>query len=144
MQPGGAAPAFKPMADEISALEAEIAALYDKAPADSKSRFIRVSVALKIAHTLDDHKDYGAAVYQFLAAKYRAAVAVAPDRQPGDVKGRLDSVRAHLGQGQDHSLAELFLERAAYLLDTGNPSAARSAAVIADTVMPAYLRLVQR
>lgn len=136
--------AFKPMGDEISSLEAEVAALYDHASAEAKPRFIRVSGGLKIAHTLDEHKDYGAAFYQYLAAKYRATVAVAPETSPGDVKSRLDAIRARLVPGVDHSIAELFLERAAYLLDTKDPSAARSAGVIADTVLPTYLRLVQR
>ena len=136
--------AFRPMGDEISSLEAEVAALYDHASAETKPRFIRVSVGLKIAHTLDEHKDYGAALYQFLAAKYRASAAIAPDVPPGDVKGRLDNVRAKLAGGADHSIAELFLERAAYLLDTKDPSAARSAGVIADTVLPAYVKMVQR
>ena len=135
---------FKPMGDEISALEAEVAALYDHASAETKPRFIRVSVGLKIAHTLDEHTDYGAALYQYLAAKYRAGAAVAPETSPGDVKSRLDALRAKLAPRVDHSIAELFLERAAYLLDTKDPSAARSAGVIADTVLPTYLRLVQR
>ena len=140
----GAPLAIKPMAEEINALEAEVAVLYDKAAPETKSRFIRVSVGLKIAHTLDEHKDYGAALYQYLAAKYRAAAAIARDGGQGDVKGRLETARAHLAPGQDHSIAELYLERAAYLLESNDPSAARSAAVIADTVLPAYLRLVQR
>jgi hypothetical protein len=137
-------PSFKPMSEQIASLEAEVAGLYDKAPADTKPRFIRVSVGLKIAHTLDEHKDYGAALYQYLTAKYRASVALARDVPAGDVRGRLDAMRAKLAGGADHSIAELFLERAAYLLDTKDPSAARSAGVIADTVLPTYLRLVQR
>jgi hypothetical protein len=135
---------FRPMGDQIGSLEAEIAALYDKAPLETRPRFIRVSVALKIARTLDEHKDYGAALYQYLDAKYRAAVAIARDAPPADVKGRLANARAHLAPGQDHSIAELFLQRAAYLLELNAPSAARSASVIADTVLPEYLKLVQR
>lgn len=140
----GTRPAFKPMAAEITALESQVAEMYDKAPADVKPRFIRVSVGLKIAHTLDEHKDYGAALYQYLAAQYRAAVATAPDRPVADVKARLERHRATLPAGTDHSIAELFLERAAFLLESADPAAARSAAVIADTIVPAYLKLVQR
>ncbi len=140
----GAAPSFKPMAREIAALEAQAATLYDTVPADTKPRFIRVSVGLKIARTLDEHGDRGAALYQYLVARYRAGVAVAPQTRPGDVKTRLESARSKLTPGIDHSIGELFLQRAAYLLETGDPSAARSAAVIADTVLPDYLRLVAR
>ena len=140
----GTMPSFKPMSEQIASLEAEVAGLYDKAQADTKPRFIRVSVGLKIAHTLDEHKDYGASLYQYLTAKYRASVAVTRDAPAGDVRERLDAMRAKLAGGADHSIAELFLERAAYLLDTKDPSAARSAGVIADTVLPAYLKLVQR
>ncbi len=140
----GAAPSFKPMAGEITALESEAAALYDKVPAATKPRFIRVSVGLKIAHTLDEHKDYGAALYQYLVAKYRTGTAVAPDTPPGDVKARLGAARKKLAAGTDHSIAELFLQRAEYLIESKDPSAVRSAAVIADTVLPAYLRLVAR
>jgi hypothetical protein len=135
---------FKPLGDEIGSLEAEVAALYDKTAVETRPRFIRVSVALKIARTLDEHKDYGAALYQYLNAKYRASVAVARDVPAGDVKGRLDNARAHLAPGQDHSIAYVFLERAASLLEMSDPSAARSAAAIVDTVLPEYLKLVQR
>ncbi len=140
----GATPSFKPMAAEITALESEAATLYGQVPADTKPRFIRVSVGLKIARTLDEHKDYGAALYQYLVAKYRAGAAVAPDTPPGDVKARLGSARSKLTAGIDHSIGELFLQRAEYLLESKDPSAARSAAVIADAVLPTYLRLVAR
>jgi hypothetical protein len=139
----GRAPAFRSLASEIAALEAQVAGTYDKAPADVKPRFIRVSIGLKVARTLDEHKDYGAALYQYLAAQYRAAVAVAGDTDPGDVKTRLDAVRARLAPGEDHSIAEMFLERAGFLLETNEPAAARSAAIIADTIVPSYLELVR-
>jgi hypothetical protein len=142
--PAGTAPPFKPMAGEITSLEAEVARLYDKAPADMKSRFIRVSVGLKIARSLDERQDRGAAHYQFLAAKYRAAVATTPNPTVGDVKGRLDSARAHLPYGQDNSIADLFLQRAEVLLESGDAAATKSAAIIADIVLPAYLTLVNR
>ncbi|HEX6975868.1 MAG TPA: hypothetical protein VF147_15790 [Vicinamibacterales bacterium] len=144
MAPAGKPLALGPLGSEISALESRVATMYDKAPADMKPRFIRVSVGLKVAHTLDDHKDYGAALYQYLSALYRVTASTATGAPDGDVKARLAGARAGLAAGDDHSIALLFFERAAYLLDLNDPSATRSAGVIADTVIPAYLKMVQR
>jgi hypothetical protein len=134
-------PELPALASEITAFEVEVAHAFGESAGDARRAFIPVSVALKIARELDEKQQRAAALYQYLVARHRAGVATigAPSV---DVGSRLDSVRAKLRDGRDHSIAELFLERAAAQLETGDPVAAIGATAIVDSVLPAYLRLV--
>jgi len=142
---GAVTPAAPGLAGAIGALESEAADRFDRAEADSRPRFIRVNVGLKIARTLTDLRQTEGALLQYLAAKYRLENVV-PPAEPGtadEIARRLDAVRARLDGPSDHSIAQLFLERAAALLQSGDAAAIRSAAVIADRVLPAYLKVIQ-
>jgi hypothetical protein len=134
-------PELPALASEITAFEDEVAHAYGESPGDARRAFIPASVALKVARELDEKQQCAAALYQYLIARHRAGIATigAPSV---DVRARLDSVRAKLRDGRDHSIAELFLERAAAQLETGDTVAAIGATAIVDSVLPAYLRLV--
>jgi hypothetical protein len=100
-------------------------------------------VALKVARTLVDLDQSEGALLQYLVAKYRLENIVSP-AQTGTadaIARELDAVRGRLVGRVDHSIAQLFLERAAALLESGDIPAIRSAGVIADLVLPAYFRV---
>jgi len=139
------APSTRDLAGAISAIEAEAARGFDQADADTRPRFIRVNVALKIARTLVDGHQTEGALLEYLVATYRLGNVVAP-APPGaaeDIARRLDLARGSLDARVDHSIAQLFLERGAALLESGDAAAIRSAAVIADLVLPAYVKVTQ-
>jgi hypothetical protein len=138
------APVFQSIEPWIDELETEAAVLHEKTTGDRRRGFIFVNVALKIARGLDTRQQYAAAIYQYLAAKHRlAATTVTSD--PGEgVLSRIDATRKRLDSARDHSIAELFLQRASTLADTGDPENLRVAAAIVDRIVPEYLGLADR
>ena len=84
------------------------------------------------------------ALYQYLVSRYGGAVAIAADATDTTVAARLEALRGRLADGRDHSIAELFLQRADALIEGNDAAATRSAAAIADVVVPTYLRIVDR
>ncbi|HET6930066.1 MAG TPA: hypothetical protein VFI45_07075 [Candidatus Acidoferrum sp.] len=110
-------------------------------------RFIALNSALKLAQELDAQKSYAGALYQYLEATRHFAMLDAPPVDPA----KQDSVKAQIlvarqklyASGIDSSIAGLFLERAVFqILHAGGSASAdewRSAQVILDSVVPAYL-----
>jgi hypothetical protein len=136
-------PSVRPMAAAIAQLELETAKHYDKAPADRKTNFIPVNVSLKIARQLAAEGNQSAALYQYLLARYRLGVAQGPPAAaPDAIKQEIAASRSSLKGDEDHSLAELFLQRAEAIVDAGETGAA-NAALIVRTIVPEYLRSVQ-
>lgn len=139
----GRMPSVRPMAGAIAQLELETAKQYDKAAADARRNFIPINVALKIARQLASEGKQAAALYQYLAARYRLGIAMgAPPVAPQEVKREIAALRDKLRGDEDHSIAELFLQRADAIVDAGDMGAA-NAAIIARTVIPEYLQSVQ-
>jgi hypothetical protein len=111
-------------------------------------RFIALNSALKLAQELDAQKSYAGALYQYLEATRHFAMLDAPPVEPAPQK-RLEAEIAITQQklcsaGFDGSIAALFLERAASQIDrpdgrAPSPDEWRSAKVILDSVVPAYL-----
>jgi len=111
-------------------------------------RFIALNSALKLAQELDAQKSYAGALYQYLEATRHFAMLDAPQLEPGRrkrLKEEISITKQRLSSAaSDNSIAALFLERAASQIDHPDGSAPspdewRSAQVILETVVPAYL-----
>jgi hypothetical protein len=115
---------------------------------DLHSRFIALNSTLKLAEELDAQKLYAGALYQYLeATRHYGMLEALPlnASQQSALKTDLAAAQKKFAASkQDDSLAQLFLERAASQTvhpDGSAPSADewRSARVILDQVLPAYL-----
>jgi hypothetical protein len=111
-------------------------------------RFITLNSALKLAQELDAQKSYAGALYQYLEATRHFAMLDAPpvDRAKQDsLVGQVVVAQQKLyASGIDSSIVGLLLERAGFQLTHADGSAPipdewRSAKVILDSVVPAYL-----
>src|SRR5882762_12561 len=111
------------------------------------SRFIALNSTLKLAGELDAQKFHAGALYQYLEATRHFGMLDAPPleaTQQTTLKANLAAARKKLAPSrQDHSLAQLFLERAESQTshtDGSSPTADewRSARVILDQVLSAY------
>ncbi len=110
-------------------------------------RFIALNSTLKLAEELDAQRFYAGAVYQYLEAIRHYGMLDAPAVDIADqatVKETIVTAQKKLATcKQDHSIAELYLERARAQVAHADGSAPstdewRSAQVILDQVLPAY------
>jgi hypothetical protein len=138
------APALRSIEPELSAYEKQVVAAYDRAPAGQRPQYAGVSVAIKIARTLDEQKRHEGALLQYLVSRFRFALLSIPERQASP----LDQIRARVGSMKlpadaDHSVAEFFLQLAAATLNArdGTPG---SAIAVLDDVLPAYFVVVNK
>jgi hypothetical protein len=138
-------PPLRSVDTELDVLDAEVAKAYGAADAAVRSAFINVNVTLKLARETDGGGHHAAALLQYLLARYRFAMISAPaTAASSDLQRRLDSAQASLaGKKVDHSIAEMFLQIASTQMATETPGP-RAAAVILDTVLPAYNSVVTR
>jgi len=136
--PGAAtAPAFRSIAAEIAAFDAEMTTAYEKMERTNHPTYISASAALKQARTLNEGSGYGGALFEYLLARYLFA----PLRGPASAEAtaaRIEAARAALPGGGDHSIAEFFLQLAAEGL-TGTDAQRRGTAAVLDDVLPAYV-----
>jgi len=140
---GAAVPGLRAPGADTDALERRLLALYQPpASIDRHSEFIGASSALKEARELQAAGLHYGAWLKFLQATQRTALlqgtAVPAIEVLRTQYASVDQeVRALSG---DHSIAHMFLERAAIELDKPAPDAAGLAAtaVILDVVLPAY------
>jgi hypothetical protein len=110
--------------------------------------FIRLNATLKLAGELDAAKLYAGALYQYLDATQQFALfdAAMPEvAKQSRLRKSLQKMSADLdGSQQDHSIAQLFIERAEAGL-TRSPSAAGWIAVetIVEQALPAYFTVLK-
>ena len=111
-------------------------------------RFIALNSSLKLAQELDSQKFYAGALYQYLEATRHYGMLDAPplsaDRQPSVRTALAEAETKFAASKRDDSIAQLFLQRIATQLAHADGSAPvpdewRSAQVILDFVLPAYL-----
>ena len=111
-------------------------------------RFIALNSALKLAQELDAQKFYAGALYQHLEATRHYGMLDAPpvsaDRQPSVKTALAEAEKKFAASKRDDSIAQLFLQRIAAQLHHADGSAPtpdewRSAQVVLDLVLPAYL-----
>ena len=139
----GRAPVIGSIEAALSAYEKEVVRAYDAAPAERRPQYAAVNVAIKLARTLDEQKRYEGALLQYLVSRYRYGLVDGADRQALDavaLKAKMAAVTPP--PGEDHSIAEFFLQLAeATGSETGGLPT--SAAVILDDILPAYFSVVK-
>lgn len=133
----GRRPAFRSIASELSAFDREMTTKYETMEPASHPAYIRASAALKQARSLDDRGAREGALFQYLLSRYlfaplrgSAAVAATPER--------LDAARATLPAGDDHSIADLFVQFAQEGLASDSVDLRRGASAVIDDIIPAY------
>ena len=136
------------MAPEIRRLQDEIIAVYrPPRSVDQHAQFIRINSALKEAGDLEAAHLYAGALYKYLDSLQ--AFAALNAAKPGPEKAEalhkeLAQARERLAStNSDHSIAEIFLQRAEGGLDSAQPKEEYAqgllkAQVIVDQVIPAY------
>jgi hypothetical protein len=132
-------PALRSIASEIDALQGELLSAYrPPASIDRHAEFIVVSAALKEARALDAAGLRHGALQRYVAASQRVAMLQQAGGLPAvpDLQEKLKAAAAKLGGAVDHSIGQLFVERAQAALDAGT---AAPAAAIVDRAIPAYL-----
>jgi hypothetical protein len=133
---GGRRPPFRSIAPELAALDGEMTTKYETMERANHPTYIRASAALKQARSLNDRGALEGALLQYLSSRYLFAQLGGPAPEP--TRERLDASWAALPVGEDHSIAELFLQFGEEGLSSDNAALRASArAVIAD-VLPAY------
>ncbi|HEY7291791.1 MAG TPA: hypothetical protein VH583_18275 [Vicinamibacterales bacterium] len=133
----GSRPAFRSIASELATFDREMTTKYETMEPANHPTYIRASAALKQARSLNDHGAFEGALFEYLLSRYLFA----PLRGSADAasRERIDSARASLPAGEDHSIAELFLQFAEEGLSSDNADLRSNAAFVSADVVPAYL-----
>jgi len=134
---------------ELQRLQAETnAAFQPPRSVQLHERFIALNSTLKLAGELDAQRSYAGALYQYLEATRHFgmldAKPVDATRQPELKSAIVTALKKFSASGRDDSMAQIFLQRAASQTAHGDGSAStpdewRSAQVILERVLPAYL-----
>lgn len=137
----GAAPPLRSIAAEIAALDVEMTTAYETMERANHSTYIVASAALKQARTLDERRQFGAALFQYLLSRYLFAPLRGPAAREATVE-RIRESAATLDPKIDNSIAELFLELAGEGVAGDAAAQKRGAAAAVEDVIPAYLRAI--
>jgi hypothetical protein len=151
LAPRAAAPPLRSLAPELRRLQEQAdAAFQPPRSIQLHGSFIGLSATLKLAGELDAARLHAGALYQYLDAVEQlgllapATPTAADAARQGALRARIAALHAELGGARsDHSIGQLFLERAAApLAGTGaaapGPDSWRRAGVIVEQVLPAY------
>jgi hypothetical protein len=144
---------LRSMTPELQTLQEKTNAAFQPPKSiDLHSRFIGLNAAIKLARELDATKFYAGSLYQYLEAVRRYGMLDAPPldaAKQSALKQSLATEQKKLAASdRDESIAQLFLERAVSYTAHPDGSAStadewRSAQVIIDQVLPAYLAAAQ-
>jgi hypothetical protein len=134
---------------ELQQLQTRVTAAYrPPSSVEHHSEFIRLNATLKLAGELDAAKLYPGALYQYLDATqqfalFDAAIPAAADQS--QLRKSLHKMSDDLGASrQDHSIAQLFLERAeAWLTRSPNAAGWTNTETIVEQVLPAYFAVLK-
>jgi hypothetical protein len=137
----GRRPALRSIAPEIAALDADMTRQYESMARADHPTYIAASAALKQARTLNDARRYDAALFEYLLSRYLFAPLRGPAREAATAP-RIAAARAALAAGDDHSIAEFFLQLADEGVSGDVPAQRRGAAAALDDVLPAYFAAV--
>jgi len=136
-----AAPALRSLAAEIAALDVEMTTAYESMERTSHSTYIAASAALKQARTLEERRQFGGALFQYLLSRYLFAPLRGPAAQDATAE-RIREAAATLDPKIDNTIAELFLQLAGEGIAGNVPAQRRGAAAAIEDVIPAYLRAI--
>jgi hypothetical protein len=135
--PAGDRPALRPLGAEIDALEREVTTAYERMARADHQAYMLASVTLKRARAANDAGQHSAALLEYLFARLRfgplrgsAPAGLTPDR--------VQALRARLAGRTDHTVAQLFVDLAEAWSTGTDQALRRSAALVADEVIPAY------
>lgn len=146
--------ALRSIAEELDALQARVNATFQPPRSIEKHpQFIRLNASLKLAKELNAAGLYGGALYQYLDAVQQVKAIELTD--PGatsrtQLRSRVDAAEEKLKtSGRDDSIAELFLQKARFLLSVqeGSEPASdnwRLVDSLVDEVLPTYVSTVSR
>ena len=137
----GTAPPLRSIANEIGALDIEMTTAYESMERANHSTYIGASAALKQARILNDRRQFGGALFQYLLSRYLFAPLRGPAAQEATA-ARIQEARATLDPRADNSIAELFLQLAGEGVAGNDPARRRGAAVAIEDIVPAYLRAI--
>jgi hypothetical protein len=142
LTPAGRGPNIGSIGPALTAYEQIVVKSYDRAPAAQRPQYAFVSVAIKLARTLDEQGRHEGALLQYLVSRYRyglirAAEGTAP---AGDLENRIKGAR--VPGGVDHSIADFFLQLAR-ATSSGQSATPASATIILDDILPAYFAVVK-
>lgn len=117
----GAPLALQSLAGELDALQARVNAAFQPPRSIEKHpQFIRLNASLKLAKELNAAGLYAGALYQYLDAVEWVKAIELPDpdtRSRTQLRSRFDAAEEQLKtSGRDDSIAELFLQKARFLL----------------------------
>jgi hypothetical protein len=136
-----AAPPLRSIAAEIGALDVEMTTAYETMDRANHSTYIGASAALKQARTLDERRQFGGALFQYLLSRYLFAPLRGPAARDATAE-RIRESAATLDATIDNSIAELFLQLAAEGAAGDLAAQKRGAAAAIEDVVPAYLRAI--
>jgi hypothetical protein len=137
----GRRPAFRSIAAEIAAFDREMTTKYEAMERAQHPTYIRASAALKQARGLNERGAFEGALFQYLLSRYLFA----PLRGPAGVEAtreRVDASRATLAAGEDHSIAQLFVQFAEEGVSASAADLRRGASAVIEDVLPAYLAAI--
>jgi hypothetical protein len=133
--------AFHSIAPALTALDRDMVTTYEAMdPADHRT-YILASSALKQARSLNEHGKFEGALLEYLLSRYLFA----PLRGPAAAEptaARIDAARAALPTGEDHSIAEFFLQLAEEGVAGSAADLRRGASAVLDDVLPAYFAAI--
>jgi hypothetical protein len=136
----GRRPAFRSIALELAALDREMTTKYETMERASHPTYIRASAALKQARSLNDHGAFEGALFEYLLSRYLFAPLRGPSADAS--RERLDAVRKSLSSGEDHTIAELFVQFAEEGLSSDDADLRSGAAAVTADVVPAYFAAI--
>ena len=143
---------LRSIAEELDALQARVNAAFQPPRSIEKHpQFIRLNASLKLAKELNAAGLYAGALYQYLDAVQRVKSIELTD--PGttsrtQLRSRFDAAEEQLKtSGRDDSIAELFLQKARFLLSVQEGSEPTSdnwtlVDSLVDEVLPTYVSTV--
>ena len=131
---------FRSIAPDLDTFDREMTTKYESMERANHPTYIRASAALKQARSLNDRRAFEGALFEYLLSRYLfAALRVLP---ADATRERLDAVRTTLPSGEDHSIAELFIQFAEEGLSSSNLELRSGAGAVIADVVPAYLSAV--
>jgi len=141
-------PKLRSLEPELSSLDAEVVKGFHQAEGSEKQReFINVSASMKQAGEMNQAGRYNGALYQYLRTALLFGLINAQPataEQLPTLKQKIESLAAQLKSKKeaDHSIGQDYLESAERILAQKIPadSDLKRVAVIADQVLPRYLR----
>lgn len=137
----GPRPRFRSIAAELAAFDREMTTKYETMEPAQHPTYIRASAALKQARGLNEQSAFEGALFEYLWSRYLFAPLRGPAAAEAE-RGRVDASRATLAGGEDHSIAEIFVQFAEEGLSGDAADLRRGASAVIEDVVPAYLAAI--